>query len=367
MRKYYLDNIRWITVVLVLIYHVFYMYNISGVPASLGVTNGIHGMDVFPAFVYPWFMVLLFLVSGICARYSLNRRTKKQFLKERVVKLLVPSTLGLFVFQWITGYFNLTIGNATDKMPGFLIYPISVLSGIGPLWFIQSLFIFSLLLVLILAIDKKDKIWTLGGKANIPVILALFLLIWGSAQILNVPLLTVYRFGIYPVAFLLGYFVFSHDEVLDKIEKIRIPMFIISVGLGVAYSIIFFGCNYTDDHCLKSLITNAYLYSAVLAILGCFKAYLNKHNKISDYMTKASFGIYIVHYPILLAVCYSLYKFTAIPLIVDYIIAIVAVLILSPCVYEILKRIPVIRFLVLGVRKKDKVGKDCVTKEAAKA
>ena len=28
MRKYYLDNIRWVTVVLVVIYHVIYMYKI---------------------------------------------------------------------------------------------------------------------------------------------------------------------------------------------------------------------------------------------------------------------------------------------------------------------------------------------------
>ena len=27
MRKNYLDNIRWVTVVLVVIYHVLYMYN----------------------------------------------------------------------------------------------------------------------------------------------------------------------------------------------------------------------------------------------------------------------------------------------------------------------------------------------------
>ncbi len=30
MRKYYLDNIRWVTVVLVVIYHVIYMYNGEG-------------------------------------------------------------------------------------------------------------------------------------------------------------------------------------------------------------------------------------------------------------------------------------------------------------------------------------------------
>ena len=36
MRKHYLDNIRWVTVVLVVIYHVLYMYNGEGVQGGLG-------------------------------------------------------------------------------------------------------------------------------------------------------------------------------------------------------------------------------------------------------------------------------------------------------------------------------------------
>ena len=30
MRKYYLDNIRWMTGILVVVYHVLYMYNAEG-------------------------------------------------------------------------------------------------------------------------------------------------------------------------------------------------------------------------------------------------------------------------------------------------------------------------------------------------
>ena len=36
MRKYYLDNIRWATVVLVVIYHVIYMYNGEGILGGVG-------------------------------------------------------------------------------------------------------------------------------------------------------------------------------------------------------------------------------------------------------------------------------------------------------------------------------------------
>ena len=40
MRRKYLDNIRWMTVVLVVIYHVLYMYNAEGVQGVIGkITN----------------------------------------------------------------------------------------------------------------------------------------------------------------------------------------------------------------------------------------------------------------------------------------------------------------------------------------
>lgn len=75
-RLNYLDNIRWITVVIVVIYHIIYMFNCSGVISNMD-AQGIPQMDAFLVFVYPWFMCLLFLVSGISARYSLQKEQIK--------------------------------------------------------------------------------------------------------------------------------------------------------------------------------------------------------------------------------------------------------------------------------------------------
>ena len=66
-RKYYLDNIRWITVVLVMVYHVVYIFNSQGVLSNFGV-QGIKLLDGFLYIVYPWFMMILFVVAGISAK-----------------------------------------------------------------------------------------------------------------------------------------------------------------------------------------------------------------------------------------------------------------------------------------------------------
>lgn len=109
MRKVYIDNIRWITVALVVIYHVIYMFNGVETAGVIGPFAEMQYQDVYQYMVYPWFMLLLFVVSGMCARFCLEGCLDKAFLKKRTQKLLVPSTIGLFVFQWILGYYNMML------------------------------------------------------------------------------------------------------------------------------------------------------------------------------------------------------------------------------------------------------------------
>lgn len=353
MRKFYLDNIRWVTVILVLIYHVFYMFNGVGVLGGIPEAVNISAFDWIAGMVYPWFMVLLFVIAGISARYALQKRTEKQFIRERAVKLLIPSTLGLFVIHWITGYLNIKMGGGLAYIPPALVYPISVISGIGPLWFVQMLFLFSCILVLFRKLDKKDRVWTLCGKANLPVIFLLCFFIFGAAQILNMPVLTMYRFGIYFAAFLIGYYIFSHEEVQKIIEKVRIPSLCLAVICAVFYALRYGGGNYTSADCLQSMITNLYLWTAILAILGCGKKYFDRENSFTCYMTKSSYGIYILHYPILITVCYMLHYHFDFPAIWNYMIALVVEIIMTFAVYEVIKRVPVLRYFVLGIKRKN--------------
>ena len=120
MRKYYLDNIRWITVVIVVLYHVIYMYNAEGIPGVCGKITDleVQYFDVFQYIVYPWFMMLLFMVSGISSWLYLDNHSHREFISSRTTKLLVPSTIGLFAFQFLQGYVNVSLGDAVLKDPG---------------------------------------------------------------------------------------------------------------------------------------------------------------------------------------------------------------------------------------------------------
>ncbi|ATU04961.1 hypothetical protein BKN14_00705 [Candidatus Gracilibacteria bacterium HOT-871] len=350
-RKIYLDNLRWFVVILVLIYHVCYIFNGVGIFGGIPNAKNIEFFDGFMYIVYPWFMVLLFVVAGMSARYSLQKRSNKEFLKERVTKLLVPSTLGLFVLHWISGYINIKMGLGLSQIPTF-IYPISALSGIGPLWFIQMLFIFSVAIVLLKKSDKSDFLWKLGGKSDVFVIFLLFFVIWGGAQIGNMPVVTTYRFGIYFVAFLIGYYIFSHEKVEKILEKISIPTSILAIILSVFYVYFYFGKNFTESEILQNFATNLYCWITVIAMIGIFKKYFNLENSFTKHMTKTSFGIYILHYFVLVIVGYVLVNYFDLPAIWNYFLAFVLIFAGTFGLLEIISKIPIIRYLVLGIKKK---------------
>lgn len=354
-RKNYIDNIRWITVLLVIVYHVIYMFNSVGVISNFGV-QGIAQVDVVLPFVYPWFMALLFVVAGISAKYSLQKRSGKVFAKDRAKRLLVPSIAGVFLLGWIAGsitnyYSDMFMGNG-DQIPGLLKYFIYCACGIGPLWFAQELFLACMVLLLIRVIDRKDVLGKWGQKTSWLALVLLVLPFWGSSLILNTPVIEVFRNGFYFFSFLLGYYVFSNEEVIEKLSKIKVWLLAAACICGVAYAAYYYGENYTTMAVLKHPFTNVYAYLMILAILSCGKDWLNFETKLSRYLTKANFGFYVLHYPLLAAIAFMTVEIIKLPVAVCYLVNLVLIFIILPLVYEIIRRIPVLRFLLLGIEKK---------------
>ena len=77
---------------------------------------------------------------------------------------------------------------------------------------------FSMLLLLVRKIER-DRIWKKGEKTPVWLLVLLTAFVYGFSQVLNTPIVTVYRFGIYGVCFFTGYFIFSHDEVVERLSK----------------------------------------------------------------------------------------------------------------------------------------------------
>ena len=71
-------------------------------------------------------------------------------------------------------------------------------------------------------------------------------------------------------------------------------------------------------------------------------------------MTKKSFGLYVFHYLPLAAVAYWMKNDTSLSALPSYLIAGVAAYAGGFLLYELISRIPVIRWCVLGIKMKEK-------------
>jgi surface polysaccharide O-acyltransferase-like enzyme len=86
-------------------------------------------------------------------------------------------------------------------------------------------------------------------------------------------------------------------------------------------------------------------------MLGWFKARFNRTSAFATYMTKCSFGLYILHYTVIASLGYMLKVYTQLPPWAMYVILTVAVFTITPLLYEIIRRIPFIRWCVLGEKR----------------
>ena len=109
------------------------------------------------------------------------------------------------------------------------------------------------MLLLLVRKIERDRIWKKGEKTPVWLLVLLTAFVYGFSQVLNTPIVTVYRFGIYGFCFFTGYFIFSHDEVVERLSKWWVIFLIVAGITGIFYTIYYFGENYAVEPVLNNL------------------------------------------------------------------------------------------------------------------
>jgi hypothetical protein len=338
-------------VLMVVIYHVIYLFNSVGVPKNIGI-DGIPVLDGFCYVVYPWLMTTMFLLAGMSARYALQKRNEKQYIKERVQKLLIPLVGGMFLLAWVNGwvtnqYVDVFGGNPTPFILKYFIFCLMI----GPLWFLLELFIISLVLLFLRQIDKKDRLWEIAGTSNIFILFLLVIPFWASSFLLNTPLVTTFRNGIYLFVFLAGYYFFSHEKLIHLLVKFRYFFLIAGIILGVIEVYYFYGQNFAADPCLQHPLTNVYAWIMMMAILGFSKKHFDFTNNFLQYLKNRSFYWYLCHFPIMPLTAYLITSFIKLPMILNYVLLLIIALPLTIVFCEFVRVTPVLRYVLFGMKK----------------
>jgi glucan biosynthesis protein C len=149
-RLIFIDNIRWVMIMLVLSMHAAVTYSGHGSwyvkePAKLGFAQEFTFVT-YQVFLQSFFMGFLFFLAGYFVPGAFDKKGALCFVRDRAYRLGLPSLLFMLVIQPLTCYYVAGVWNTDQGFFGaYGHYMLSrrVLSGSGPLWFCVALLFFN--------------------------------------------------------------------------------------------------------------------------------------------------------------------------------------------------------------------------------
>ncbi len=367
MRRYDLDWIRVLVFGLLILYHVGMFF----VPWDWHIKNNetYEGLQWPMHFVNQWRLASLFLISGMGTRFALAKRSRGQYVRERVKRLLLPLIFGMLVIIPPQVYVErMAYGGYDGSYISFWFH--DAFSGIYPegnlswhhLWFLPYLLIFSLVLtpLFILLRDHREspflviqRRWLNRSPNNLyRYIIPLYIVEAFLEPLFPVTHALVgdwFAIVLYLIIFFYGFnFIALGDVFWRALNKIKFSALIIGM---IAYGCYVYLCLQEDSittHFIAALAKTINFWSWMLVIFGCGAVYLNKSSALLTYCNTAVYPFYIVHQTITVILAYFLYQ-TELDFWVKFGILTVWTFLLSSLIYEVVRRIQFLR-LVFGLK-----------------
>lgn len=337
-RTFFLDNLRSLMVIVIVIFHSALAFNTEIVPWwYVTDKNDDQFFDLFILILGYFQLPILFLLAGYFSIPSLQKHGISKFIINKLRKLAIPLVLLSILYTPVMPFIRYTLN--TENPVGYFTYLSEYLSTIsdfgiiflteatsikytnsftvGHLWFISALFIFFCITGIAYKFLKNNNKSTtqvikpyfsafiIGGFAialTVSVVnLVFFDWEWikaGSFLLFSPTKLPVY-FGM----FVLGVYGFKNNWFINDIPGKPWKWYILSIIL----SVFIMGCSrYMYDYQDKSIgITMIHgVFRAFAAIswfcffLNLSKKYLNKTNKFLNFINKHSYETYLLHLPI---------------------------------------------------------------------
>jgi glucans biosynthesis protein C len=369
-RVAFLDNLRYLMIVLVLVYHSVGAYA-TVAPHWLVHDTTSFAADIIRELFDVFMMPLLFFVAGFFAPVSLEKKGTWGFLKDKVKRLLVPWALVVFIFLPLVIY-----DQPIKPVRPFWKYWLWYLSSFevrlrftqapeGPTtqaiyWFISLLFAFFLLFVLVLALTRR---WRSGAilpserKATSGNSVLVALVVFGLLTSVGYFALLLYfpdsswftlhallefqvtRLVPYAGTFALGLYAKSHGWFAEGKPLGSVTLWgAISSVLAVAYLLVgwpvFADTAGTANLSVGLLLVFAFLRSflllSLLVVLVSFGARNWNHSSgLGRQLSATSYDIYLTHFWFVVGIQAALLKWTGGPVLAKVLIVFVAALALS--------------------------------------
>lgn len=322
-RLAHVDNLRWSMILLVLGVHAAIPYSHIGPwyvydPRPPSPTET-HLFLAFEATAQAFFMGLLFFLAGLFAPVACDRRGIAGFVRERLVRLGIPTLGFMLVIQpliicylmrvWPQGFWH---GFLTLYLPS-RYFP----SGSGPMWFALALLIFSLIYALArrLGVSARPPLpASLPGLVAFGLLIAVlaFLVRWVQPIGTSVLNMQLCYFVQYVVLFWAG-IAAARQGALDRVPEWR-PWMGWALALGTPASWLALSAVAGVGRGDWSYLGNGTWQSAVhavwesllcvlvcVALLSLYRKHVDRVTPAARFLSDNAFGVYVFHTPILVA------------------------------------------------------------------
>lgn len=277
-------------------------------------------------FTSQWRMSLLFMISGAGVYFALGNRSAGAFLKDRLVRILIPLLFGMFVIVPPQIFFERVTQGETYGYPAFfrtvfqfVPYPQGSFSW-HHLWYLAYIFFYSLLGLPLLLLVRKAEGFTawLSRLFSSPFILILLPVIWhvGGSILLADKFPTTHNlirdwnehFHDFTL-FLTGFVLCTQKGFWDTLKKFRrLNLFIWAALTTVLYA--FYWTRDLDlngyDLLLYSVVKTVNAWCILLSFFGYGYKYLQFTNGFLRYANEAVYPFYILHQTVIICLAYPL-------------------------------------------------------------
>ena len=348
-RKHYIDNLRWMILLILIPYHTAMAWNAWDEPNYI-FFEGNKMISSIIVFFSPYFMPLLFVLAGVSTKYALEKRTNKEYLVDRVKRLLVPCLFGTIVLMPVMSYIAHRFNYSYEG--GFLLHyrvfftKFTDLTGadggfsLGQFWFVLYLFVISAVALGILTLCKKG---TFKTEKEIPLWLVclLGLPLPFLSEILSIGGKSLAEFA---YLFMVGYYVFADEIIVSKAEKNCWLLLVIGL-VATILNVYLFLWSDKEFTTLNTVAKYVSQWIMIIALIGVAKRFWNLSGNISNYMNKRSFLFYIYHFIWVVLFQYILYGVVGESTAVLFVGTVVLAYVATFLTCEISIRIPFLCFL----------------------
>ena len=298
---------------------------------------------VFSLFNQSWFMGAFFLLAGYFTPGSFDRKGPGSFLKDKLLRLGIPLVVFYFVLSpisWLGLWLMPASLTGITTPPTWQAYPRFI--GLGPLWFVAMLLIFSFGYAAWRMLTRNRTSSSMS-RSYLPSYLGIGIFVLALAlvsylvrlvvpigeEVLDFP--TLAYLPQYLSFFVIGTVASRRDWFRTLPSSTGIVGFVTAVVAAVfLYPLAFSGRLFSLE--LTPALGNAWgngqwqsavyaLWDSIFAVGMClgaitlFRRFFNGQGRFGSFLSQHSYAVYVIHIPILVVVAYVLSGIQLAPLL----------------------------------------------------